>query len=154
MEPDWDALIPELKQWNGGAGIDPESWVGCEGNFKLASAYSLIFWPEFVERDGMVFRANVDARSVDSFIRCEKDPSAVEALANHLHILDLHHVGCPDASVDRIVHLGRTLKEIYELKLAARFPSKSFEVEFYEPDDGDLQAYQLTFFQRRDQQAA
>ena len=27
----WESLIPDLKEWNNGKGIDPESWVGCEG---------------------------------------------------------------------------------------------------------------------------
>ncbi len=71
----------------------------------------------------------------------------IEVTANHLHILDLHHMGCPDASVERIVFLGNLLKEIYRAKLAAEFPNRNFVVNFYEPDDKDLQEYQLTFYQ-------
>jgi len=66
---DWDALIPELKDWNNGKGIDPESWVGCEGNFRLAIAYSLIFWPEFNEVDGMIFWGEINQETLASWMR-------------------------------------------------------------------------------------
>jgi hypothetical protein len=39
----FSALIPELKDWNNGAGIDAEGWVECVGNYPLAIGYSLIF---------------------------------------------------------------------------------------------------------------
>ena len=31
------SMKDELAAWNNGAGIDLESWVGCEGRFALAS---------------------------------------------------------------------------------------------------------------------
>jgi len=145
---DWDALIPELKEWNSGAGIDPESWVGCEGNFRLASAYSLIFWPHFIEHEGMIFRGETVPSSLPGFMKsCNGDRKTVEATINHIHILDLHYAGSPDASVERIVFLGNVLKEIYRVKLSAEFPGRNFVVEFYEPPDQNLQDYQITFFQ-------
>ena len=148
---DWDALIPELKQWNGGDGIDAESWVGCEGNFQLASAYSLIFWPTFTEYDGMVFRGAVDPTHIEAWLKsCSDDKRSVEATVNHLHIVDLHHAQCADASVERIVYLGNVLKEIYAVKLAAQFPNRQFVVEFYEPPNKEMREYQLLFYQRHD----
>lgn len=146
---DWNALIPELKDWNNGAGIDPETWVGCEGNFRLAVAYSLIFWPRFVEHDGMIFRGTeVDVGVVAAWMgNCNGNRQSVEATANHIHIADLHHVGSPDLSLERIVFLGNVLKEIYATKLAAEFPDRKFVVDFYQPADQKLQDYQLTFYQ-------
>ena len=148
---DWNALIPELKDWNNGEGIDPETWVGCTGNFKLASAYSLIFWPSFSEMDGMVFRGQVDRETLESWkASCSNDPRRIEATVNHIHILDIHYVGCPDTSVAHLVLLGNVLKDIYSTKLKAQFPKRSFVVDFYEPEDKNLQGYQLTFYQRHD----
>ena len=46
------SMKDELAAWNNGAGIDLESWVGCEGRFALAVGYAAIFWPVFVEFDG------------------------------------------------------------------------------------------------------
>jgi hypothetical protein len=150
-DPDWNALIPDLKAWNNGAGVDPETWVGCEGNFRLAAAYSLIFWPKFVEIEGMVFRDGMDRATVDSWLaNCAGDRRSVEATANHLHIADLHYVGAPDASVERLIFLGSVLREIYAVKLATEFPDKKFVVEFHEPASKQLQDYQLTFYQLHD----
>ena len=51
---DFNKLIPELKDWNNGKGIDIYSWIGCVGDFQKAIGYSVIFWPEFIEIDGGV----------------------------------------------------------------------------------------------------
>ena len=40
-----ESMKAELAAWNNGAGIDIESWVGCEGKFSLAVGYSSIFGP-------------------------------------------------------------------------------------------------------------
>jgi hypothetical protein len=47
-----ESMKSELAAWNNGAGIDLESWTGCEGRFALAVGYAAIFWPEFVEFEG------------------------------------------------------------------------------------------------------
>ena len=33
---DFNELIPEMRDWNNGAGIDVKSWIGCEGSFRMA----------------------------------------------------------------------------------------------------------------------
>jgi hypothetical protein len=147
--PDWDDLIPELKRWNNDAGIDPEGWRGCSGSFQLACAYSLLFWPRFMELDGMVFRGEMSRQMLDSWkANCSSDPAKIEATANHIHISDVQYVGCPDLSLERVLYLGKLLKEIYQVKLAADFPDRSFVVDFYEPPDKKLGEYQLTFYQK------
>ena len=59
-----DNMRAELTAWNGGAGIDLESWVGCEGRFALAVGYSSILWPQFVEFDGHILREGLSERSL------------------------------------------------------------------------------------------
>lgn len=148
---DFDALIPELPTWNSGRGIDIESWVGCTGTFQLAIGYSTLFWPRFVEHDGMIFREGFSIESVKSCMAAnDGDKSATEDLLNHLHIIDLHYVGCPDASRERIVYLGNLLKKIYECKLKAQFPKREIVVEFDDSHKEDIREYQLSFYQRRD----
>jgi hypothetical protein len=46
MEPP-ESMRAELRAWNNGNGIDLESWVGCQGNFRLAVGYTTVFWPRF-----------------------------------------------------------------------------------------------------------
>jgi hypothetical protein len=148
--PDWHALIPELKDWNGGDGIDAPGWIDCSGNFQLAVGYSQIFWPRFVEHDGMILREGFNLESLEGCVRCyDGDKSAVEAMMNHKHIADIHYCGCPDATHERLIHLGRVLQQIYECKIRCQFPERDIVVEFDDSPQEDLISYQLTFYQRR-----
>lgn len=143
---DFSALIPELPDWNNGAGIDPESWVGCMGSFELAIGYSLVFWPRFVRVDGLVLRAGFSPDALRSCRANGAEPAAVEALMNHVHIADLH-CGAGSPGEGQLRYLGRVLKDIHEAKLARDFPDLSFTVEFNdEPGLGPID-YQLTFWQ-------
>ena len=50
-------------------------------------------------------------------------------------LADIQYVGCPDLSEDKVMVLGKTLKEIYDAKLAWQFPGRPCRVEFFVPDD-------------------
>ena len=144
---DFNQLIPEMRDWNNGTGIDIHTWVGCTGNFKLAVGYSTIFWPEFVEFNGYVLRAGFSETSLKGFERqCGGDRKSVEGVMNHLHIADIH-CGSDDVTPDRVVYLGKVLREIYQAKLLWQFPQKRFEVDYVETTEDDLIQYQITFFQ-------
>jgi hypothetical protein len=139
-----------LSQWNDGAGIDLETWVACEGRFALAAGYSTLYWPDFVKFDRYVLRKEFSEAALRSF---ENSPGAtrqsVETVMNHLHIADIQHADCEDGSADKIVFIGRRLKEIYQAKLCWLFPDHPCEVEMWEPEDkDDLQGYQLSFWQK------
>jgi hypothetical protein len=144
-------ILSELAEWNNGKGIDLVSWVGCSGDFRLAIGYSTIFWPRFVLFDDYIFREGFTAESVRGFEAQHKcDKRSVEAVVNHLHIADIQYHGCEDITEQRVVFLGRILKEIYTAKLAWQFPDRPCEVSFYEPDDRtDLIGFQITFWQKK-----
>jgi len=148
---DFSSLIPELKDWNNGAGIDVESWIGCVGDFQKAIGYSTIFWPQFAEVDGFVVYRGTTREVLQEWLEsCKGDRKAVEALVNHLHLVDIHYYGCPDATPERLAFLGRVLKEIYECKLRCRFPGKRFTVRLDDGPSEDLYDYILTFYQEDD----
>jgi hypothetical protein len=68
---------------------------------------------------------------------------------NHLHLADIQYYGCKDASKDKLLLLGKVLKEIYEAKLLWKWPDRPCSVELYIPDDeDDLMEYQLSFWQK------
>ena len=80
----------------------------------------------------------------------KNDKYSVEWVSNHLHIADIQSHGCEDISEDKIVFLGRALKEIWEAKLRWQFPDRPCEVEFYEPEDRtNLIEFQLSFWQKK-----
>jgi hypothetical protein len=148
--PDFNELIPELRDWNGGAGVDVDAWTGCSGNFQLAIGYSEVFWPRFVEFETYILREGFSMKSLRAF-ECNppNDRQSVESVMNHLHIADIQFYGCEDASKERLIYLGTVLREIHEAKLKWQFPNRHFEVHFFTPDtEDDLWGYQITFFQK------
>ena len=146
---DFNQLIPEMREWNNGAGTDPEGYVCGMGSTELAIGYSLIFWPRFELIDDYVVRGGVSEASIRSWEANGAERRAVEAVLNHLHIADLHHGGTSRTEV-QLRYLGRVLKEIYEVKLASDFPARTFIVDFNDEPGLELGDYQLTFWQERD----
>lgn len=144
------SMKDELSRWNSRAGIDLETWVACEGRFALAVGYCSVYWPGFVKFEGYILRQEFSEPALRSF---ESAPGAtrrsVETVMNHIHIADIQHGGCEDISADKIIFIGRRLKEIYEAKLLWQFPNDSCAVELWEPEDkDDFQGYQLSFWQK------
>jgi hypothetical protein len=144
-------MTPELAAWNNGRGIDLESWIACSGDFKLAVGYSSVFWPRFELYDDYILKVGYSAENVQAFEQqCKGDKRSVEWVCNHLHIADIQSHGCEDISEDKIVFLGRVLKEIWEAKLRWQFPDRPCEVVFYEPEDRtNLIEFQLSFWQKK-----
>lgn len=143
------SMQAELGKWNGGKGIDLESWIGCEGRFSLAVGYATVFWPELEEIEGYILRKGVSVDIIRGFESCEgSSRRSVEAILNHIHLVGLHYHGCPDISPDKLVALGQVLKEIYEAKLKWQFPHRPCTVRFYVPEDPNaLDDYELSFWQ-------
>lgn len=145
-----ESMKDELGAWNNGAGIDLDAWVGCMGNFALATGYAAIFWPRFVEFEGYILREGFSESALRGCgARDGQTRQGVEWLLNHLHIADIQFYGCPDISKDKIVRLGEVLEEIHEAKLKWQFPDRPCVVEFYRPEDeDDLMQYQISFWQK------
>jgi hypothetical protein len=145
---DYTKLIPELPDWNNGNGIDVQSWIDCSGDFQLAVGYTTLFWPRFIEFDGHVLREGFSIDSFRSFQQqCNGSRRSVESVMNHLHIASIHYHDLRSFTVDHALYLGRTLREIYQAKLAWQFPSSRFEIIFDESEQLDLMAYEITFYQ-------
>lgn len=145
---DFTKLIPELPDWNNGAGISVEGWVACSGSFELAIGYSRLFWPDFVEHDGCVLFAGFSEEAYRGFKdQCGSDRQSLEAVLNHRHVFDYfsHYDG--SATEAQILYLGRVLKDIWQAKLARDFPGRSFVVSFPEGPFEDLFEYEVTFWQ-------
>jgi len=148
-EREFASLIPELKQWNNGAGISIESWIACVGDFEHAIGYGRMFWPEFVEYDGCVFHQGFSESAYESCKQCCSDGERPEGVMNHWHLAE-HFSAYYDGTVpteEQVVYLGRLLKEMWECKLKRDFPDKKFLVSFSEGSPDDLEGYEITFYQ-------
>jgi hypothetical protein len=83
-------LIPELRQWNDGDGISLTTWANAVGRYDYAIAYVSVFWPDFVVHDDCVFRLDPGSENYAAWLSTlEGDRSRVEAMINHLHIMDM-----------------------------------------------------------------
>lgn len=142
-------LIPELKAWNNGAGIDIVSWIGCEGDYEHLIGYGCIFWPEFKEHGDCVFFADrFTEKNYSAFMeRTQGDKTAVEAVMNHWHIKEMFCSATPTREM--ILYVGRLLKDIWQTKLNRDFSSRSITVSFAEDFEEDLLNYEISFFQNR-----
>jgi hypothetical protein len=143
-----ESMKAELAAWNNGAGIDLESWIGCEGRFSLAVGYASIFWPAFTLIEGYILPQGVSEDSLRAWEQGGRSRQSIEWVINHVHIADIHY-GREDISIDKLLVIGNVLKEIYEAKLHWQFPDRPCSVELFIPDDpDDLTGYQLSFWQK------
>ena len=149
---DLSALIPELKSWNSGKGVDIETWISCEGDHKHLIGYAQILWPDFVEHDGCIFLGgSIDEDNYRAWLAQTKgDKKRVEAVINHRHIVDLFSRSQHDPPTQEVVlYIGRLIREIWQTKLSHDFPGRKITVTFPEDALKDILEYQITFFQER-----
>jgi hypothetical protein len=152
-----EKLIPELTEWRkfNGEDFSIEDWIISEGNIKFAIAYSILFFPEFIEYDGCVIqKKGFDIQNFENWKNTEyiNNYSQIESVLNHIHILDLFGTDekRDEINYDQIVFLGNQICEIYSAKLKFDFPEKTFVFKFngnekFEATD----EYELTFYQEK-----
>lgn len=146
-QPDFNKLIPEMKDWNNGKGIDVDSWIQCMANHKILVGCARILWPDFVERDGCIFLASHESSFRGYLDKVQGNKQAAEATSNHIQVLHLFGTELPTREL--LLYVGRLMKEIWQIKLQHDFPGRRFTVSF--PEEGDLELidYELTFFQEQ-----
>jgi hypothetical protein len=150
LNTDFATLIPELSRWNNGKGISVDAWISGEGDYEHLVGYSRILWPNFVEYDQCILRAGFSKKSYKGFLQQTKgNRTAVEAVMNHEHVLDLFVNAEPKPTREMVLYIGRLLKEIWQAKLSRDFPGKAITVSFPEDYSEDLVEYEITFFQVR-----
>ena len=144
---DFRELLPRLK--NHWSGTDIDEWIGIEGDLDHLVGYARVLWPDFVERDGCILRANrfLEKTYRDFMQQTNGNKPAVEAVMNHTHVADLFINAEPKPSRELILHVGRLIKEMWAAKLHRDFPDRRITVSFPEEYCGDLVEYEVTFFQ-------
>jgi hypothetical protein len=150
MHGDANKLIPELSAWNGGAGIDVQSWIGCVGRYDYALGYASLFWPDFVMHDGCILLHTPEPQNYLQWMNtCQGNRTKVEAVLNHRHILDLFPNSEFQPSKEVVLHIGRLLKDMWSAKLHRAFPDSPVRVEFHEDCSDNLLECEITVFQDR-----
>jgi hypothetical protein len=104
-----------------------------------------------MEHDDCVFFADrFSKENYRAFMEQTKgDKSAVEAVMNHTHLLDIFCNAQPRPTRDMVLYVGRLLKDIWQAKLNRDVPNRRIRVSFPEEHEDDLLYYEVSFFQER-----
>ena len=151
MHQDAHELIPELKQWNDGKGIDLDGFIGCVGRYDHALGYAAIFWPDFVVYEGCIFvRLPDPANFRDWLAQFRGDLTETEKMINHLHIADMFVNSDYPPTREILRHLGTIVRDMWECRLRRDFPDRRINVQFFEGDSASLvDDYMITVYQLR-----
>ncbi|HEY6020950.1 MAG TPA: hypothetical protein VIY48_13925 [Candidatus Paceibacterota bacterium] len=145
------SLIPEASEFDWVPDLTPAGWIYYAGTPGQAIAYANLFWPKFVEHDGCILRD--EAFDIDNFNTWMQSTNgnrrAVEAVINHVHILDIFGDQAATPTLEQVLCLGQFLRATWEAKLRLEFPSSEITVSFPEDPEPDLINYEITFFQNR-----
>ena len=154
MNDEESNLMPELANWNDGAGITLNAWISGVGRFDHALGYAAIFWPSFVQYERCIFRASPDHTAYQEWMKSTRgDCAKVEAMVNHVHLADLFTGSDYRPNRALLLRLGQIMKEMWSCKLAQDFPDKRFETHFTS-DAENLADLELTFYQHSGPKAA
>jgi len=119
-------------------GFSGHDLLHAKGSPFFALMYSQIFWPEFIEFDGMVFLPWVieddDDRSRVSAKLQETDRTAVEKAFNFVEVSSLFGAGKSHTTAEEDRLLADYLASMWRAKLAADTALDDARVEVTEPD--------------------
>lgn len=137
-------LIDHLKEFHAKAdtsNFNVLDFISAFGSPLYALAYSKLFWPDFVEFEGMiVFGGNVEDEEDRSRIRSalSQFPTRreVEQSFNQFMIPDIFFsAGLGTTTDEEDIYLAERIAEMWEARLARLFPHKKCVVELQLPDE-------------------
>jgi hypothetical protein len=114
--------------------------IYAEGSPLLAFLYSRLFWPDFVEIDGMVFLKETMEDSDDlrrlreAFDHYGHDLTQTEQAFNLIEVEDLFGKRRVETSEDEDRDLLERLRQMWLARLTQIFPTRRFRVELVEPE--------------------
>ena len=140
-------FIPEATSFDWISELTPLAWLQHVGTFGQAIAFTDLFWPDFIEHDGCILRADrFDEANYQEWLKSTKgDRGAVEAVINHTHLTDLFAHQDLQPTREQLVKLGCILKEMWQAKLNRDFPSRCY-VSFYQ-HAASLDGFEITVLQ-------
>jgi hypothetical protein len=136
-------LIDHLKKFHAKAdtsNFNVLDFVSAFGNPLEALAYSYLFWPDFVEFEGMIFHESLiedddDRSRIRVALSKFSTRKEVEQSFNQFMIPDAFFaVGLSTTTDKENVCLAKRMAEMWKLRLAQLFPGKKCVVEVQLPD--------------------
>ena len=132
---------------------DITSYLNLKYDINAAIAFSKLYFPDFVEKDGCIilaFRYN-EKIFKDWFDKFDGDIKAIESMCNSYDVMDYFHNNRPvDLSIDYynqiIDEFAKILKRSWEINCQLLFPDKKIIVDVYDEYD----TTRITLYQAND----
>ena len=121
-------------------GFNIFDFLHMEGSPLLALLYSRLFWPAFVEIDGMVFLKETFEdmddyrRLAEAFERYGRDPQKTEQAFNLVEVPSLFGRRLGETTDEEDVFLAERLAEMWRCRLQQLYPQRRFMVEVLKPE--------------------
>jgi hypothetical protein len=129
----------------------PAEWIRQTGSLSALIGYLDLVWRDFVVHDGCLLREGFTLENFNQWMNATNgDRTAVEAMMNHEHILDLFVNHESELTSEQVLLAGRVLREMWCAKLSKDYPHLPVTVSF--PDDElfeDLLDYEITVYLNR-----
>jgi|SRR5215208_3307734 len=138
--------------------FDVLDFVAAFGSPLQALLYSRLFWPEFVEIDGMVFlkesmeEEDDRRRLAEALEHYGGDLTRTEQAFNLVEVPSMLFTGYEalnETTEEENLWLAQRLAEIWRACLIHRYPGRDFVVEVLEEDTGGGDPVGVIFYQRR-----
>ena len=158
-----ESLLPDYQKWR----VEESSstrgfwdYLSPNANHEIAAAFSKLFWPEFIEVEGLILLAEMYPKlgmTAEEFKQTlVTNPGSIEYTVNHLDIPYMYQ-GFGWATVDgELTHcvptqlydyLARSILFSWKHALKVAYPDREFVCEY--DDDPRLANYRIYFFQRK-----
>jgi len=137
-------LIDHLKKFHSKAdtsNFNVLDFVGAFGSPLEALAYSYLFWPDFIEFEGMIFLEDLvedeeDRSQIRGALAEFPTRKEVEQSFNQFEIPNSFFSGGLSTTTDEEnVCLAQRIAEVWEARLARLFPNKKCVVEVQPPEE-------------------
>lgn len=122
-------------------GFNPLDYIHAFGSPIAALLYSRLFWPGFVELDGMIF-LNSTVENEDDVARVRNtlrqyggDKRKTEMAFNLIEVPALFGGRSGETTDAQDVWLAETLAEMWKSRLHSMFPDKRFQVSIVHPEE-------------------
>jgi hypothetical protein len=129
----------------------PSDWAERTGSLPALISYLDLVWIDFVLHDDCILREGFNEQYYQQWmVACEGNRTSVEAVMNHMHILDFFPESKIEPTLDQVLVVGRLLREMWAAKLAMDFPGRPIVVSFPDAEQfDDLLSYEITVYQER-----
>lgn len=124
-----------------------------EANHEIAAAFSKLFWPEFIEVEGLILLAErypkLGMTPKEFKKKLKTNPGSIEYTVNHIDISYMYHDFGMKARANAKLYdyLARVLIFSWKHALSVAFPEKEFLCLYEdEPSTGN---YRISFIQRK-----